>query len=129
MKVSLRLDGFSRLFSSTRRLFGSPSPSPAPNQTPSPSSVTPLAGRSATLPANSIPTPPPQQRRLAEFGTVLGDFKLAVTVWEALRKEAKGGSVRSFLQIITTTLQVFLRTSFRCYSRRHLPFLSMPSRR
>lgn len=37
-----------------------------------------------------------QHRRLAEFATFLGDYKLAVTVWEALRKETKGvyGSVR-----------------------------------
>lgn len=33
-----------------------------------------------------------QQRRLAEFATMLGDFKLAVAVWEALRKETKGAS-------------------------------------
>lgn len=34
-----------------------------------------------------------QQRRLAEFATILGDFKLAVNVWESLRKDNKGGSV------------------------------------
>ena len=38
-------------------------------------------------------SPPSQLRRLAEFATVLGDCKLAVMVWEALRKESKGGSV------------------------------------
>ncbi|KAG6878643.1 hypothetical protein C0993_001166 [Termitomyces sp. T159_Od127] len=32
------------------------------------------------------------QRRLAEFATILGDLKLAVTVWEALRKDGQGGS-------------------------------------
>ncbi|KAG5647602.1 hypothetical protein DXG03_008955 [Asterophora parasitica] len=37
-------------------------------------------------------SPPSQQRRLAEFATILGDLKLAVTVWEALRKDGKGGS-------------------------------------
>lgn len=39
-----------------------------------------------------------QQRRLAEFATILGDFKLAVSVWEAIRKETKGqyGSVLLF---------------------------------
>ena len=36
-----------------------------------------------------------QQRRLAEFATILGDYKLAIPVWEALRKEARGGSVRT----------------------------------
>lgn len=49
---------------------------------------------------NSIQTSfggPSQQRRLAEFATILGDLKLAVTIWEALRKEGKGGSVRSIL--------------------------------
>lgn len=35
-----------------------------------------------------------QQRRLAEFATVLGDYKLAMSVWETLRKDSKGGSVR-----------------------------------
>ncbi|GLB36017.1 putative ER-Golgi trafficking TRAPP I complex 85 kDa subunit [Lyophyllum shimeji] len=86
----------SRLFSSTRRLFGSPSPSPAPTHNPS-SSVSSLPSRSSTLPpvpGSSSPSAPPpsQHRRLAEFSTILGDLKLAVTVWEALRKEGKGGS-------------------------------------
>ncbi|KAJ7125714.1 ER-golgi trafficking TRAPP I complex 85 kDa subunit-domain-containing protein [Mycena crocata] len=83
----------SRLFSSTRRLFGSPSPSPAPthNSTASLSRSSTYTG-SALVSASSTPAPPPQQRRLAEFATILGDFKLAVTVWEAMRKEGKGGS-------------------------------------
>ena len=34
-----------------------------------------------------------QQRRLAEFATILGDYKLATSVWEGLRKEGRGGSV------------------------------------
>ncbi|KAJ7630805.1 ER-golgi trafficking TRAPP I complex 85 kDa subunit-domain-containing protein [Roridomyces roridus] len=83
----------SRLFSSTRRLFGSPSPSPAPTHTSSASlsrassfATSPLVSAGSGLP------PPPQQRRLAEFATILGDFKLAVAVWEAMRKEGKGGS-------------------------------------
>ncbi len=37
--------------------------------------------------------PPSQQRRLAEFATILGDLKLATNVWEVLRKDGKGGSV------------------------------------
>lgn len=85
----------SRLFSSTRRLFGSgygSSPSPAPTH-----------ARSNTL--NNTPQPPPsqtnvpgaggiigQQRRLAEFATILGDYKLATGVWEALRKDGRGGA-------------------------------------
>jgi len=38
------------------------------------------------------PTTFSQQRRLAEFATILGDIKLAIPVWESTRKEAKGGS-------------------------------------
>lgn len=81
----------SRLFSSTRRLFGSPSPSPPTHGASS--SISSLPGRASpfTL-SNGVATPPSQQRRLAEFSTILGDFKLAVTVWESLRKENKGGS-------------------------------------
>ncbi|KAG1761804.1 hypothetical protein EDD22DRAFT_729038, partial [Suillus occidentalis] len=32
--------------------------------------------------------PPSQQRRLAEFATILGDFKVAVAVWELKGKGA-----------------------------------------
>ena len=49
---------------------------------------------SVTSVSNMGPGSVNQQRRLAEFATVLGDYKLAVSVWEALRKEARGGSVR-----------------------------------
>ncbi|KAF8213184.1 ER-golgi trafficking TRAPP I complex 85 kDa subunit-domain-containing protein [Mycena galopus ATCC 62051] len=84
----------SRLFSSTRRLFGSPSPSPAPTHVSSASlSRTSTFNGSPVIPGAAPGlAPPSQQRRLAEFATILGDFKLAVTVWEALRKEGKGGS-------------------------------------
>ncbi|KAF8634497.1 hypothetical protein AX15_000933 [Amanita polypyramis BW_CC] len=82
----------SRLFSSTRRLFGSPSPSPAPTHhtSSSISSLPPKSSYSPSMGANI--SPPSQQRRLAEFATILGDYKLAVTVWEALRKDDKGGA-------------------------------------
>ncbi|TFK56961.1 hypothetical protein OE88DRAFT_1715773 [Heliocybe sulcata] len=89
----------SRLFSSTRRLFGSSTPSssytPGHASTPSTSSV---ASRSSTSSitggANGAHglVPPSQYRRLAEFATILGDIKLAVSVWESLRKDGKGGS-------------------------------------
>ncbi|KAG0696032.1 ER-golgi trafficking TRAPP I complex 85 kDa subunit-domain-containing protein [Suillus ampliporus] len=85
-----------RLFTSTRRLFGT---SPSPSQTPTHSSgasTSSLPTRSHTYsvsqPSSTLPPPPSQQRRLAEFATILGDFKLAVAVWESLRKEGKGGS-------------------------------------
>jgi hypothetical protein len=45
----------------------------------------------ASLPGNV--TPLAQQRRLAEFATILGDYKLAIPIWEVVRKEGKGGSV------------------------------------
>ncbi|KAL5534350.1 hypothetical protein ACEPAG_812 [Sanghuangporus baumii] len=74
----------SRLFSTTRRLFGSSSPSPSSPTTPghsySNSGSSLSNGTSVTM----------QQRRLAEFATMLGDLKLAVSIWEALRKESRG---------------------------------------
>ncbi|KAJ7783643.1 ER-golgi trafficking TRAPP I complex 85 kDa subunit-domain-containing protein [Mycena maculata] len=86
----------SRLFSSTRRLFGSPSPSPSPGPTHTSNSSlsrsSTYAAGSPLVAAASTPAPPAQQRRLAEFATILGDFKLAVAVWESMRKEGKGGS-------------------------------------
>lgn len=87
----------SRLFSSTRKLFGSSTqPTQYPTHASSPS-VSSLQSRSPTSqPASStavLPTPPSQLRRLAEFATILGDYKLATGVWESLRKENKGGSV------------------------------------
>ncbi|KAF8575503.1 hypothetical protein K439DRAFT_1419748 [Ramaria rubella] len=81
----------SRLFSSTRRLFGGTG---ASNATPtSPVHSNNSYSNTATSPTSpSFAAPPPQQRRLAEFATFLGDLKLAVSVWEALRKEGRGGS-------------------------------------
>jgi hypothetical protein len=89
----------SRLFSSTRRLFGSGTASPAPPHPPT-ASASPVmpATRSgshssiSSISAGGLP-PPSQQRRLAEFASILGDLKLAVSVWEALKKDGKGGSV------------------------------------
>ncbi|TFK30788.1 hypothetical protein FA15DRAFT_662838 [Coprinopsis marcescibilis] len=82
----------SRLFSSTRRLFGSPSPSPAPGHSSSASTAS-LPARSASVSqGTSGLNPLAQPRRLAEFATILGDFKLAISVWDSLRKESKGGS-------------------------------------
>ncbi|KAG7450664.1 uncharacterized protein BT62DRAFT_927934 [Guyanagaster necrorhizus] len=81
----------SRLFSSTRRFFGSPSPSPTPTHNTH-HSVSSLRSNTFTgsIPSSG-PPPLPQQRRLAEFATIIGDYKLAVNVWEALRKEGQGG--------------------------------------
>ncbi|PPQ62964.1 hypothetical protein CVT24_006070 [Panaeolus cyanescens] len=101
----------SRLFSSTRRLFGSPSPSPAP--TPVPSTIG-APGRSNSMPVgtNGGPAPPSQLRRLAEFATILGDYKLAVTVWEALRKDNKGGSdILPLLLSPSPSLQTYAQTA------------------
>ncbi|KAI6047762.1 ER-golgi trafficking TRAPP I complex 85 kDa subunit-domain-containing protein [Pisolithus marmoratus] len=90
----------SRLFSSTRRLFGSGTSTPPTSVHASSTSLSSLPVRSHTYSASqtslsglsfSLP-PPSQQRRLAEFATILGDHKLAIGVWESLRKEGKGGS-------------------------------------
>ena len=86
----------SRLFSSNRRLFGSGDATP---QTPIHGSISTssLPTRSHTYSASqtslsglgiSLP-PPSQQRWLAEFATILSDYKLAIGVWESLRKEGK----------------------------------------
>jgi len=90
----------SRLFSSTRRLFGSGASSPVPQQThassvsPVPSGIRSMSQSSiSSIPAGGHP-PLSQQRRLAEFATILGDLKLALSVWETLKKDGKGGSVR-----------------------------------
>ncbi|KAI0932025.1 hypothetical protein AcV5_004630 [Taiwanofungus camphoratus] len=97
----------SRLFSSTRRLFGSSAssttPTPVHTSNPSTSSISsrftshaPNSSISSIASVSSVGTVSggliTQQRRLAEFATMLGDYKLAISVWESLRKEGKGGS-------------------------------------
>ncbi|KAI0361180.1 hypothetical protein OH77DRAFT_1417397 [Trametes cingulata] len=97
----------SRLFSSTRRLFGASATASSPatpthGSSPSVSSVTsrfthgPNSSVSSITSVTSVSTMGGgnvnQQRRLAEFATILGDYKLAISVWETLRKEGRGGS-------------------------------------
>ncbi|KAH7104622.1 ER-golgi trafficking TRAPP I complex 85 kDa subunit-domain-containing protein [Auriculariales sp. MPI-PUGE-AT-0066] len=81
-----------RLFSTTRRLFGTTTTTTTTsNGYPS----SPGGGTSPVSATGQQPPPasaPPQQRRLAEFATILGDYKLAIPVWEAWRKEGRGGS-------------------------------------
>ncbi|KAJ1311731.1 hypothetical protein OPQ81_010201 [Rhizoctonia solani] len=76
----------SRLFSTTRRFFGTSSPS-----TPTPSSP-------------SSPGPPTtvQQRRLAEFATFLGDIKLATAVFDTLRKDTSNTCAADVLPLLLT---------------------------
>ena len=57
---------------------------------------------SITSPTGAIGGSVTQQRRLAEFATILGDYKLAITVWETLRKESRGGSVRAHIHSFFT---------------------------
>ncbi|KAF8308866.1 hypothetical protein DL93DRAFT_2170750 [Clavulina sp. PMI_390] len=87
-----------RLFGSTaRRLFGnsgsiSSTPTPTSSASPSPafgsSAPLPTSPRSPTSPSAALPTPSlPPHRRLAEFATLLGDYKLASAVFDVLRKE------------------------------------------
>lgn len=100
-----------RLFSTTRRFFGSSYANSGTPATPT-SPTTPglvynnTAGTVSLSNGSAIPM---QQRRLAEFATILGDFKLAVSVWESLRKETRGavGSV-SFLLEVFEWLSQFL---------------------
>ncbi len=69
----------SRLLSSTtRRFFGS--------STSTPSTAT-SSGSGNPLESQSW-----MHRRLAEFSTILGDYKLASLVWETLRKDSSVGS-------------------------------------
>ncbi|KAI0830719.1 ER-golgi trafficking TRAPP I complex 85 kDa subunit-domain-containing protein [Trametes gibbosa] len=96
----------SRLFSSTRRLFGASSASapatPTHGSSPSVSSVTSRLTHGQNSSVSSIASVTSvstmgggivnQQRRLAEFATILGDYKLAISVWETLRKDGRGGS-------------------------------------
>jgi hypothetical protein len=74
----------SRLFSTTRRLFGTSGPS-----TPVPSS-----------PSSPAPSTAVQQRRLAEFATFLGDFKLATSVFDTLRKDTSNTSASDVLPLL-----------------------------
>ncbi|KAF9517937.1 hypothetical protein BS47DRAFT_419756 [Hydnum rufescens UP504] len=93
-----------RLFSSTtRRFFGSPSPSPAPMATSSAASTT-ASGTNGH--------PSWQYRRLAEFATILGDYKLATAVWDSLRKESNSGTdVLPLLLAPSTSLASYAATS------------------
>ncbi|KDN42910.1 hypothetical protein RSAG8_06436, partial [Rhizoctonia solani AG-8 WAC10335] len=76
----------SRLFSTTRRFFGTPGSS-----TPIPSS-----------PSSPAPSTDVQQRRLAEFATFLGDLKLATAVFDTLRKETSNTSAADVLPLLLT---------------------------
>jgi trafficking protein particle complex subunit 8 len=74
-----------RLFSSTtRRFFGTSSPSPSPMPTATSPSTPNASGTNGAMSW--------QHRRLAEFATILGDYKLATSVWDSLRKESQSGS-------------------------------------
>jgi hypothetical protein len=83
----------SRLFTSTRRLFGSGSvSSPTAPVLPSAASHGHTGSQSSISSLSGGAGPPAQQRRLAEFATILGDYKLATSIWELVRKEGRGGS-------------------------------------
>ena len=119
----------SRLFSSTRRLFGASSTAPATpthGSSPSTSSMNsrfkhgPNSSVSSIASVTSISAMGGgnvnEQRRLAEFATILGDYKLAISVWETLRKEGKGGSVRAAHRFPTHRLNIVsCRTFFHCF--------------
>ncbi|GJJ13919.1 hypothetical protein Clacol_008176 [Clathrus columnatus] len=91
----------SRFFTTTKRLFGGSS---TPTTASSPGSHSPISINgfsSMTSSSSSLP----HHRRLAEFATVLGDTKLAIAVWETLRKDGRNGSeVLPFLLTPTPTL-------------------------
>ncbi|QRW04932.1 ER-Golgi trafficking TRAPP I complex 85 kDa subunit [Ceratobasidium sp. AG-Ba] len=74
----------SRLFSTTRRFFGT-----SGSSTPVPSS-----------PSSPAPSTAIQQRRLAEFATFLGDLKLATSVFDTLRKDTSNASASDILPLL-----------------------------
>ncbi|KAH8120206.1 ER-golgi trafficking TRAPP I complex 85 kDa subunit-domain-containing protein [Phellopilus nigrolimitatus] len=96
----------SRLFSTTRRFFGSSYTTASPG-VPSPPATPAHAYSNSTSSStyNNGANASMQQRRLAEFATMLGDFKLAVGVWEALRKETKGASGSEILPLLLSPSQ------------------------
>lgn len=131
----------SRLFSSTRRLFGSgASTPPPPVHTPSTStSSLPIRSLASNTSQTSFPgsgtllQPPSHLRRLAEFATILGDYKLATSVWESLRKEGKGGSVSWVDSCLGAHCDAYIlnlfRISFRYCFLHHLQCGRMQCRR
>ncbi|THH11203.1 hypothetical protein EW145_g824 [Phellinidium pouzarii] len=95
----------SRLFSTTRKFFGSSYSTAAyPSSPASPTSPLHNYSNSASSISNGANTLM-QQRRLAEFATMLGDVKLAVSVWETLRKETKGASGSDILPLLLSPSQ------------------------
>ncbi|CAE6428840.1 unnamed protein product [Rhizoctonia solani] len=88
----------SRLFSTTRRLFGT-----SGSSTPAPSS-----------PSSPAPSTAVQQRRLAEFATFLGDLKLATTVFDTLRKDTSNTTAADVLPLLLTpskTLETYAQNA------------------
>ena len=104
----------SRLFSTTRRIFAS---SPGSGTTVYPSSV-PVSTTSGL--ANAAEKNVMLQRRLAEFATIIGDYKIAVNIWDILRKDSHGfhGSV-SIDEVITSFTDQVYRMCCLYYFRRH----------
>ncbi|TRM66415.1 ER-golgi trafficking TRAPP I complex 85 kDa subunit-domain-containing protein [Schizophyllum amplum] len=132
----------SRLFSSTRRLFGSgpvsPAPAPPLHHAGS-SSVSYTLHRSSTYaggpinPVAGLATPPPQPRRLAEFATILGDFN---SPWwlGALVTSAMCGrltSTQDILPLLLTpspSLAGYASTSLTALTNTPLPSAEIPAR-
>ncbi|EUC53708.1 trapp complex protein Trs85, partial [Rhizoctonia solani AG-3 Rhs1AP] len=76
----------SRLFSTTRRFFGT-----SGSSTPTTSS-----------PSSPAPSTDVQQRRLAEFATFLGDIRLATAVFDTLRKDTSNTTAADVLPLLLT---------------------------
>jgi hypothetical protein len=76
-------------------LFGTSTPTPPPPSHQRSSTLTQAALHNSSVLSTSTSSSGGalgEQRRLAEFATILGDYKLATNVWETLRKDGKGGS-------------------------------------